>query len=262
MSSFFCNAEDYQEPPESSVAAAGTKTALEGDCANPFFIRKSPIHVPPNKGWNRGDVPDFFSPGEWNHSRSKKLHERFPARTMAMPPFADCLSSVVLGTVEAELSLVRARGKHSLVNEPTAPAEAWGCCAEYLSGTSSWEQWNIQERIRETHAFKALKVSDFRTKAAREMRDAGYAKPGIAFLHQAVRYRGKARYRDAIYLAYGSSVPTQLAGFVDDTLAVLKAFAAMAGGFCSMRVGKAAWSDFTHDLDRKRAISVSPKDVW
>ena len=34
------------------------------------------------------------------------------------------------------------------------------------------------------------------------------------------------------------------------------------GGFCSMRVGKAAWSDFTHDLDRKRAISVSPKDVW
>ena len=198
-----------------------------------------------------------------NHAETaKKWHERFPARTMAMPPFADCLSSVVPGTVEAELSLVRARGKHSLVNEPTTPAEAWGCCAEYLSGTSSWEQWNIQERIRETHAFKALKVSDFRTKAAREMRDAGYAKRGIAFLHQAVRYRGKANYRDAIYLAYGSSVPTQLAGFVDDTLAVLKAFAAMAGGFCSMRVGKAAWSDFTHDLDRKRAISVSPKDVW
>jgi hypothetical protein len=56
-------------------------------------------------------------------------------------------------------------------------------------------------------------------------------------------------------------VPTQLAGFVDDTLAVLKAFAAMARGFCSMRVGKAAWNDFTHDLDRKRSISVSPKVV-
>jgi hypothetical protein len=90
-------------------------------------------------------------------------------------------SSVVPGTVEAELSLVRARGKHSLVNEPTTPAEAWGCCAEYLSGTSSWEQWNIQERIRETHAFKALKVSGFRTKAAREMRDAGYAKRALLF---------------------------------------------------------------------------------
>jgi hypothetical protein len=59
--------------------------------------------------------------------------------------------------------------------------ERFPASAEYLSGTSSWEQWNIQERIRETHAFKALKVSGFRTKAAREMRDAGYAKRALLF---------------------------------------------------------------------------------
>jgi hypothetical protein len=75
----------------------------------------------------------------------------------------------------------------------------------------------------------------------------------IAFPHQASRYRGKANYRDAIYLAYGSSVPTQLSGFVDEMLAVLKAFAAMAGAFCSMRVGKGAWSEFVDDLERKKA---------
>jgi hypothetical protein len=198
-----------------------------------------------------------------NHAETaRKWHERFPARNLAMSPFADCLSNVVPSSVEAELGPVRAKGKHSLVNKPTTPPEAWGCCAEYLSGTAGWERWNIEERVRETPAFKALMVSDFRTKAAREMRDTAYAKRGIAFLHQASRYRGKANYRDAIYLAYGTSVPNQLSGFVEDMLAVLTAFATMAGGFCSTRVGKSAWSDFIDDLDRKRAISVSPKDVW
>jgi hypothetical protein len=198
-----------------------------------------------------------------NHTETaRKWQERFPARNLAMPPFADCLSSVVPSTVDTELAPVRARGRRSLVNEPTTAQEAWGCCAEYLSGTAGWERWNVEERVRETPAFKALPVSDFRTKAARELRDAAYARRGIAFLHQASRYRGKANYRDAIYLAYGTSVPTLLSGFLDDMLAVLKAFAAMAGAYCSMRVGKAAWAEFVDDLERKKAISVSPKDVW
>lgn len=198
-----------------------------------------------------------------NHAETaRKWHERFPARNFAMHPFADRLSNVVPSVVELELGPVRARGKHSLTSEPTTAAEAWGCCAEYLSGTAGWERWNIEERVRETPAFKALDVSDFRTKDARQMRDAAYAKRGIAFLHQASRYRGKANYRDAIYLAYGTSVPALLSGFVDDTLVVLKAFAAMAGAYCSLRMGKARWAEFVDDLERKKAISVSPKDVW
>jgi hypothetical protein len=36
----------------------------------------------------------------------------------------------------------------------------------------------------------------------------------------------------------------------------------MAGAFCSVRMGKTAWTDFVNDLDRKKAISVSPKDIW
>jgi hypothetical protein len=115
-------------------------------------------------------------------------------------------------------------------------------------------------KVREE--FKDLKVSDFRTKAARGLRDAAYARNGIAFLHQASRYRGKANYRDAIFLAYGSSVPTLLTHFVDDMLVVLKAFTAMAGAFCSIRVGRGPWAEFVDDLERKRAVSVSPRDIW
>jgi hypothetical protein len=198
-----------------------------------------------------------------NHAETaRKWQERFPANDLAMYPFADYLSSLVPGVVNTELAPVRARGRHSLVNKPTTVKEAWGCCAEYLSGTAGWERWNIEERVRETSAFKALGVSDFRTKAARELRDSWHARRGIGFLHQASRYRGKANYRDAIFLAYGASVPSQLSGFVDDLLVVLKAFAAMAGAYCSLRIGKVAWTEFVDDLERKKAISVSPKDVW
>ncbi|MGA7807074.1 hypothetical protein [Bradyrhizobium sp.] len=198
-----------------------------------------------------------------NHSETaRKWQERFPARNLAMHPFADFLSSILPATADAELAPMRARGRHSLVNAPSTAQEAWGCCAEYLSGTAGWERWNVEERVRENSTFKVLQVSDFRTKAARELRDAAYDKRGIAFLHQASRYRGKANYRDAIYLAYGTSVPALLTGFIDDLLTVLKAFAAMAGAYCSVRVGKMAWADFVDDLDRKKAISVSPKDIW
>jgi hypothetical protein len=119
-----------------------------------------------------------------NHTETaRKWQERFPARGLAMGPFGDCLSNLVASSVEAELGPVRARGKHSLLNQPTTTAEAWGCCAEYLSGTAGWERWNVEERLRETPAFKELQVSDFRTKAARQMRDTAYARHGIAFLH-------------------------------------------------------------------------------
>lgn len=198
-----------------------------------------------------------------NHTETaRKWQERFPANRLAMPPFADCLSSVLPAVADVELMPMRARGRHSLVNTPSTPQEAWGCCAEYLSGTASWERWNVEERVRGTSAFKLLGVTDFRKKAARELRDAAYGRRGIAFLHQASRYRGKANYRDAIFLGYGTSVSSHLSGFVDDLLTVLQAFAAMSAGYCSLRVGMAAWQEFVDDLDRKKAFSVSPKDIW
>jgi hypothetical protein len=89
-----------------------------------------------------------------------KWQERFPAKNKAMHPFADCLSSVVPATVDAELAPVRLRGQFSLVKQPTTAQDAWGCRAEYLSGTAGWERWNVEERVRTTAPFKDLKVND------------------------------------------------------------------------------------------------------
>jgi hypothetical protein len=42
-----------------------------------------------------------------NHAETaRKWQERFPARDLAMHPFADCLSSILKETAEAELAIV------------------------------------------------------------------------------------------------------------------------------------------------------------
>ncbi|MER9847712.1 hypothetical protein NKJ55_10145, partial [Mesorhizobium sp. M0106] len=203
-----------------------------------------------------GSFPD-------NHAATAQQWDRqFPANGLAMAPFGDRLSNLLESTLKRELAPIRARGKHSLTTVPATPEQAWGCCAEYLSGTAGWEQWNIQERLVDDREFKALGVDNFRTLPARQIRDAWYAKRGLAFLHQASRYRGKANYRDAIFLAYGKSVERLLEGFIHDLADVLKSFSAMAAGYASMRMGRERWSAFIDDLDEKRSISISPKTIW
>jgi hypothetical protein len=180
----------------------------------------------------------------------------------AMEPFGDRISSLVARDVKAELVIPQSRGRHSLTIVPTTTDEAWGCHAEYLSGTAKWEQWNLEQRVRGSREFKELSVDNFRTKAAQALRDDSFGKRSIAFLHQASRYRGKANYRDAIYLAYGKNVPALAEGFIDDLTSVLTAFSAMAAGYCSIRMGRERWTTFINDLEERRAISLSPLTIW
>lgn len=118
---------------------------------------------------------------ETHAATAQQWDRHLAANALVMPPFADRLSNLVAEAVERERVPVRARGKHSLASKPTNPEQAWGCCAEYLSGTAKWEQWNIQERPVESRDFKVLGVKTFRTNPARTKRDDWYAKRSIAF---------------------------------------------------------------------------------
>lgn len=199
---------------------------------------------------------------ETHASTARHWDKQFAQMGLAMPPFGDRLSNLTADRVAQELAPVRARGTGSLTNTPVTAQQAWGCCAEYLSGTAGWEQWNVRERIIESSEYKALKVNSFRTAAARSLRDSWFARRSVAFLHQASRYRGKANYRDAIYLAYGRSVPVMVEGFVGDLSNVLNGFTAMAAAYTSTRMGVDLWNAFVGDIEAKRSISISPKEIW
>ena len=199
---------------------------------------------------------------ETHAATANQWDQIFAAKGLAMPPFGDRLTNLLNETIKEELIPIRSRGKHSLTAVPRDTTQGWGCLAEYLSGCASWEQWNLQQRVRNQADFKKLGVADFRTKDARAIRDVAYQRVSLSFLHQAFRYRGKANYRDAIFLAYGNGVPALVAGLIDDLAEVATAFSVMSAGYVSARIGKDLWGVFVEDLEKKRSVSISPKTIW
>jgi len=99
---------------------------------------------------------------------------------------------------------------------------ARGMLLEYLSGNAKYYTWLTKERI-----LKKSDYSDFRTKVAREDRNRQIPRI-VGFMHCAFRYRGKANYRDGIYLTYGQSSADETKAFLED-MAVVSQFVFITG---------------------------------
>ncbi len=124
-------------------------------------------------------------------------------------------------------------------------AESQGMLLEYLSGTARYEVNAVKTRLlAEQHGF-----ADFRTNAARELRNRRLQNhlAHVSFMHCAFRYRGKANYRDAIYITYGQrTVPADT--FLAN-LACSVIFAFVCGlAYVERRVGSPAVRAFLQDL--------------
>lgn len=140
--------------------------------------------------------------------------------------------------------------------------EAHRCLCGYLSGTRDWWAGRLEEEIKASKDFQIQGFSNFRKKAAQQIRDKRLGKHSLSFLHQAIRFRGKANYREALYLAHGVSVESTISDFIEDMADVLEAFLAMAGAFAFQKIGSELSSDFLEDLDKFRSFSLDPRSVW
>lgn len=195
-------------------------------------------------------------------STANSWDRNFPERCLAMPPFDLRVSTLIEKSTKAEIANLRAGNASDLRTVATTPGHASGACCAYLSGTSNWYRWRTTEDLRSTKEFKALGVNDFRTKAAQQLRDQRLGRKSVSFLHQAIRYRGKANYREALFLGYGASTETLLADYVDDLAIVLAGFVSMAGAFAARRLGTTIWDEFTDDVEKRRSFSIGPSHVW
>ncbi len=185
------------------------------------------------------------------------------SRKQIMFPFDLRVSTLVKNDADSELAALLTVSKVKLwEGTPGSRDEAVGSVNAYLSGTVKWYRWKLEESIKASHEFRNLKVTDFRTKPARELRDKRLNGRGVGFLHQAIRYRGKANYREALFLGYGKTVSATLSNYVDDLSTVLDAFVAVAGMFCAKRLGSATWDSFLDDLENRRSFSTAPGDLW
>jgi hypothetical protein len=183
------------------------------------------------------------------------------ARNLVPKPFSYRLTTMVEKDADIELASLRGGSSFQLRERPLTPADADAGCVAYLSGTRKYRQWHLEEELKLKELPK-LRVDNFRSAKARQLRDSRLAGKSLGFIHQAFRYRGKANYRDALFLTYEAHVGTTLDGFIPDLESVLRAFVSIAGAFCARRVSRADWQAFLDDLTAHLGLIVMPKDVW
>lgn len=178
---------------------------------------------------------------------------------LVMSPFSLNLSSLVKKDIEAKISNYRGSNNHELnkYDENDIEAWAWGAVVSYLKGTWGYEKERIEKRIKKSdREFKGLGVTDFRTKKAKDLRDEQLAKHEVNYLIQAFRYRGKANYRDSIFLSYGDDNSDKIKIFVQDLEKVSRAFQRMAAYYLSRRVEKDTWPKFIADMKENSRLSI------
>jgi len=131
---------------------------------------------------------------------------------------------------------------------PGTRAAAQGMLLQYLVGTAG----HCADRTKKQ--LSSQFPGGFKSAAARAARDARLEKE-LGLMHCAFRYRGKANYRDALYLSYGQQSPAVAARFVEDLRVSAQAFAVLALIVIRRTRGQQVATDLCSDL------SVSLRDV-
>lgn len=169
---------------------------------------------------------------------------------LAQEPFNLSITDITPSNVRDAIASLRGTNSHDLNAEPTDADTALGALYSYLKGTAEYEQWRLEEIVRDSAPYKQGGFTSFRSNAAKALRDAKLRPANVNFLVQAFRYRGKANYRDAIYLSYGRDDRDRLNQFISDLEAVGNSFSLMAAHYISRRVARSDWLQFVADIEQ------------
>lgn len=120
--------------------------------------------------------------------------------------------------------------------------DARGKILSYVKGTADWKADEIKDRLK-----RDKKIDNFRTKANQEIRDK-HLPDEINYLNCAFRYRGKANYRDSIFLAYGEKHKWLGPEFMDDLRIVATFCFACALTYAHKRLGEEHVRHFLKDI--------------
>lgn len=196
------------------------------------------------------------------HAATSKVWQADIAEKKLIPyPFDLYLSSLVTSTAEEEISVYRGDNNYNLNDYANNLDVAHGAIVSYLKGTHGYKKWEAEERVKNSKEFKALNVENFRKKVAQEIRDKTLDKGQVNFLIQAFRYRGKANYRDSIFLSYGNNNKNTIEQFVNDLNIVSAGFIRAASHYCSVRVEKGTWKLFVDDIKNNTRLSLDIETI-
>ena len=118
----------------------------------------------------------------------------------------------------------------------------------YLRGTAGYYLFDIKASMLASADFKRAGLTSFRTKEARSLRDHRLGGREFNFLHLAFRYRGKANYRDAVYLAYGDGQLAEGQPLAHRLANVARFVTLCALAYVERRAGDHLYNQFRTDL--------------
>lgn len=197
-----------------------------------------------------------------NHGETANSWDHhFSRRSFVPSPFNYRVTTLVKKDFEAEIEALRGANTFNLNNEPLDANQAFGACMSYLQGSANWRREYFEDEVKRRELVKAG-LNNFRTKEAQQIRDSRLKGKSYGFVHQAFRYRGKANYREALFITYGHHVEPMLDRFHSDLFIVLEGYLCMAGAFCARRIGKDLWNGFHDDLTEHALLSVKPIEIW
>lgn len=182
-------------------------------------------------------------------SAGKVWQAEIVAGGLVKSPFDLSITDITPNNVRQVMAALRGGNRHDLNTEPADEDMANGALYSYLKGTAEYEQWRLEEMVKTSREYRQGGFNSFRSNAAKTLRDAKLRPAHVNYLVQAFRYRGKANYRDAIYLSYGRDDTERLRQFVSDLAAVAGAFSLMAAHYAAKRVIRNDWAEFSADLE-------------
>ncbi|EJL6493059.1 hypothetical protein NMR92_004048 [Vibrio cholerae] len=193
------------------------------------------------------------------HTATAKVWQADIAEKELIPyPFNLFLTSLVTTKADEQIAAYRGANRFDVNDRATNNEIAHGGLVSYLKGTHGYKKWETEERVRTSKEFKALGVDNFRTKAAKQVRDVALDKGQVNFLIQAFRYRGKANYRDSIFLSYGDNNEATIEQFIQDLYDVSVGFIRASSKYCSKRVERDSWGEFVADIGENSRLSLDP----
>ena len=182
--------------------------------------------------------------------------EHLVSQRLVRAPFSLAVSTLVKADAEAEVDKLRGGNAFDLGRTPSNFDEALGAAISYLHGTVKFDRERIEYQVRESEEFAQLGVSDFRTRAARELRDLHLRARSVNFVSEAVRYVGKAGFRDSIFLSYGDNHEVEIDRFLADLMVVAVEFLRMTCTYCSARTEVGTWDEFVSDVEANSQVSL------
>ena len=179
---------------------------------------------------------------------AKQLQHSVILRGLLISPFDMNAPTIVEKEFEQYVSKNYPCKSFELINEPKTPMDAQSALVAYLRGTAKYRQEIVKQDLRKTADFKNLKVDNFRTIKARMLRDEWLRKHHVNILVQAFRYRGKANYRDGLYLSYGEDQIKKMSQWTVDMHSVARAFMVMLTTYLLHHVPTELWKEYCSDI--------------